>query len=76
MPNCRNFIEEKRRLRLGEDEAKAMQKLFLTMQKKIGNFFYLMDIDAKERLNKVLWVHPRCRAAYEEFHDVVCTPHI
>ncbi|KAL8462461.1 hypothetical protein ACS0TY_033475 [Phlomoides rotata] len=26
---------------------------------------------ADGRLRNVLWIHPRCRAAYEEFHDVL-----
>ncbi|XP_057990542.1 protein FAR-RED IMPAIRED RESPONSE 1-like [Hevea brasiliensis] len=46
--DCRNFIERKRRLRLGDGDAEAIRKL-----------------------SNVLWVHPRSRAAYEEFNDVV-----
>ncbi|KAL8457264.1 hypothetical protein ACS0TY_035203 [Phlomoides rotata] len=30
-----------------------------------------MDLDQHGRLRNVLWIHPRYRAAYEEFHDVV-----
>ncbi|XVF68822.1 hypothetical protein PTKIN_Ptkin11bG0031800 [Pterospermum kingtungense] len=33
--------------------------------------FFFIDTDDAKRLNKVLWVHPRCRVAYEEFNDVV-----
>ncbi|XP_058002193.1 protein FAR-RED IMPAIRED RESPONSE 1-like [Hevea brasiliensis] len=47
--DCRNFIERKRRLRLGDGDAEAIRKL----------------------LSNILWVHPRSRAAYEEFNDVV-----
>ncbi|XP_021673133.2 protein FAR-RED IMPAIRED RESPONSE 1-like [Hevea brasiliensis] len=51
--DCRNFIEQKRRLRLGDGDVEAIRKLFVRM------------------LSNVLWVHPRSRAAYEEFNDVV-----
>ncbi|KAL8519330.1 hypothetical protein ACS0TY_010316 [Phlomoides rotata] len=30
-----------------------------------------MDLDQGGHLRNVLWIHPRCRAAYEEFNDVV-----
>ncbi|KAL8512120.1 hypothetical protein ACS0TY_018538 [Phlomoides rotata] len=30
-----------------------------------------MDIDEEGRLRNVLWIHPRSKIAYEEFHDVV-----
>ncbi|KAL8556539.1 hypothetical protein ACS0TY_004114 [Phlomoides rotata] len=36
-----------------------------------GHLFYSMDLDQDGRLCNVLWIHPRCRAAYEEFHDVL-----
>ncbi|KAL8483957.1 hypothetical protein ACS0TY_026591 [Phlomoides rotata] len=67
----RNYIEERRRLRLGEGDAEAIQQMFTRLQLKDPNFFYLMDIDSVGRLRNVLWIHPRSRATYEEFHDVV-----
>ncbi|XP_057986094.1 protein FAR1-RELATED SEQUENCE 5-like [Hevea brasiliensis] len=50
--DCRNFIYNRRRLRLDEGGAESIQKLF-------------------SRLRNILWVHPRGKAAYEEFHDVI-----
>ncbi|KAL8520773.1 hypothetical protein ACS0TY_011360 [Phlomoides rotata] len=69
--DCRNFIEERRRLRLGDGDAEAIRKMFATLQMKDRKFFHLMDIDEDGRLRNVLWIHPRSKAAYEDFHDVV-----
>ncbi|XP_057987586.1 protein FAR-RED IMPAIRED RESPONSE 1-like [Hevea brasiliensis] len=41
------------------------------MQRNDPEFFYSFDLDDDSRLSNVLWVHPRSRAAYEEFNDVV-----
>ncbi|XP_057989160.1 protein FAR-RED IMPAIRED RESPONSE 1-like [Hevea brasiliensis] len=69
--DSRNFIERKRRLRLGDGDAEAIRKLFVRMQRNDPEFFYSFDLDDDSRLSNVLWVHPRSRAAYEEFNDVV-----
>ncbi|KAF2283949.1 hypothetical protein GH714_017528 [Hevea brasiliensis] len=69
--DCQNFIERKRRLRLGDGNAEAIRKLFVRMQRNDPEFFYSFDLDDDSRLSNVLWVHPRSRAAYEEFNDVV-----
>ncbi|KAG6536338.1 hypothetical protein ZIOFF_001392 [Zingiber officinale] len=69
--DCRNFIEKRRRLRLGDGDAEAIRKLFITMQLRDRNFFNLMDVDDEGRLCNVLWIHPRSKAAYEEFHDII-----
>ncbi|XP_057808464.1 protein FAR-RED IMPAIRED RESPONSE 1-like [Salvia miltiorrhiza] len=69
--DCRNYVEERRRLRLGAGDAVSIQKLFKSCQKNDKDFFYLMDVDDDSRLRNVLWIHPRSRAAYEDFHDVV-----
>ncbi|KAF2299470.1 hypothetical protein GH714_032056 [Hevea brasiliensis] len=58
--DCRNFIERKRRLRLGDGDAEAIRKLFVRMQKR-SEFFYSFDLDDDSRLSNVLWVHPRSR---------------
>ena len=42
------------------------------MYQKYRNFFYLVEVSDEGRLLNVMWIHPRSRAAYEEFHDVVC----
>ncbi|KAL8484125.1 hypothetical protein ACS0TY_026719 [Phlomoides rotata] len=69
--DCRNFVDQRRRLRLGNGDAEAIRQLFCRLELKDKNFFYSMDLDQDGRLRNVLWIHPRCRAAYEEFHDVV-----
>ncbi|KAL8542499.1 hypothetical protein ACS0TY_003385 [Phlomoides rotata] len=69
--DCRNFIDQRRRLRIGDGDAEAIRQLFCRLQLKDVNFFYSMDLDQDGRLHNVLWIHPRCRAAYEQFHDVV-----
>ncbi|XP_050232898.1 protein FAR-RED IMPAIRED RESPONSE 1-like [Mercurialis annua] len=35
------------------------------------DFFHLMEVSDAGRLLNVMWIHPRSKAAYEEFHDVV-----
>ncbi|KAL1532609.1 protein FAR-RED IMPAIRED RESPONSE 1-like [Salvia divinorum] len=69
--DCRNYINERRRLRLGEGDANAIHKLFSALQKKDPRFYYLMDTDEDLRLRNVMWIHPRSIAAYQDFHDVV-----
>ncbi|XP_057796703.1 protein FAR-RED IMPAIRED RESPONSE 1-like [Salvia miltiorrhiza] len=69
--DCRNYINERRRLRLGEGDAHAIHKLFRTLQGQDARFFHLMDIDEDFRLPSVMWIHPRSIAAYQDFHDVV-----
>ncbi|KAL8459868.1 hypothetical protein ACS0TY_031684 [Phlomoides rotata] len=69
--DCRNFVDQRRRLRISDGDAEAIRQLFCRLQLKDGNFFYSMDLDEDGRLHNVLWIHPRCRAAYEEFHDVL-----
>ncbi|KAG6423166.1 hypothetical protein SASPL_113554 [Salvia splendens] len=68
---CRNFIDKRRRLRLGEGDAKAIHGLFFRMQLQDKNFFHIMDVDDEGRMRNVMWVHSCSIAAYEEFHDVV-----
>ncbi|CAL9007765.1 unnamed protein product [Prunus brigantina] len=69
--DCRNYIENVRRLRLGEGDATAIQTYFLNMQAQNSNFFYAIDLDQDGRLRNVFWADARSRAAYEEFGDVV-----
>ncbi|KAL8463200.1 hypothetical protein ACS0TY_034006 [Phlomoides rotata] len=72
MPAHRKLnVHKKRRLRLGDGDADAIRQLFCRLQLKDGNFFYSMDLEQDGRLHNVLWIRPRCRAGYEEFHDVV-----
>ncbi|KAL8534355.1 hypothetical protein ACS0TY_010391 [Phlomoides rotata] len=66
----RNFIEERRRLRLGDGDAEAICKMFATLQLKDRNFYHLMDIDEESILHNILWIHPRSKAAYGDFYDI------
>ncbi|KAL8555973.1 hypothetical protein ACS0TY_003693 [Phlomoides rotata] len=69
--DCRNFIDNRRRFRLGVGDGEAIRKLFARLQHRDRIFFHLIDIDDEGRLRNVLWIHPRSRAAYEYFNDVV-----
>ncbi|XP_031258532.1 protein FAR1-RELATED SEQUENCE 5-like [Pistacia vera] len=69
--DCRNYIEKVRRTRLGAGDATTIQKYFLNMQKDNPTFFYIMDLDEDGRLQNVLWVDARSRAAFREFSDFV-----
>ncbi|EYU19446.1 hypothetical protein MIMGU_mgv1a023307mg [Erythranthe guttata] len=67
--DCRNFIEGRRKLRLGTCNGEAIRKLFWGLQKWDTNFIYSLDIDDHGRLCNMLWIYSRCRAAYAEFND-------
>ncbi|KAL8463377.1 hypothetical protein ACS0TY_033389 [Phlomoides rotata] len=69
--DCRNFIDDWRRFRLGVGDAEAIRKLFARLYHRDIIFFHLIDIDDEGRLRNVLWIHPRSRAAYKYFNDVV-----
>ncbi|KAL8511588.1 hypothetical protein ACS0TY_018121 [Phlomoides rotata] len=43
--DCRNLIDHRRRLRLGEGDVEAIRRMFARIQQKDRDFFYLMDID-------------------------------
>nr|BBF89878.1 transposon protein-like [Oryza sativa f. spontanea] len=68
---CRNYLQDVRKLKLGAGDAHAVYQYFLRMQSKDPNFFYVMDVDEDSRLKNVLWVDARSRATYESFSDVV-----
>ncbi|XP_047978717.1 protein FAR-RED IMPAIRED RESPONSE 1-like [Salvia hispanica] len=69
--DCRNHVDKMRRLRLGDGDANAIQKMFKRLQQNDSDFFYLIDIGDDSRLRHVMWIHPWSRAAYQDFHDVV-----
>ncbi|KAF2297176.1 hypothetical protein GH714_018847 [Hevea brasiliensis] len=69
---CINFINGRRRLRLNDGDAESIRKLFGRLQVIESSFFYAIDVDWECRLRNMLWIHLRGRAAYEEFHDVIC----
>jgi hypothetical protein len=69
--DCRNFIDEARRLRLGEGDATAIQAYFIKTQAKCPSFFFSLDLNDMNQLRNVFWADNRSREAYKEFGDVV-----
>lgn len=67
----RNYIDKFRRLRLGEEDAVAIQAYFSKMQAPSPSFFFSIDLDDEARLKNVFWADNRCRLACKEFGDVV-----
>ncbi|XP_022883803.1 protein FAR-RED IMPAIRED RESPONSE 1-like [Olea europaea var. sylvestris] len=65
--DCRNYIEQVRRLRLGEGDALAIQAYFSKMQTRCSGFYFSMDLDDDCRLKNVFWADNRCRQSYREF---------
>jgi hypothetical protein len=68
---CRNYIANSRRLRLGTGGATALRDYFDRMQKVDSDFYFEMDVDDEFRLKNVFWADARSRASYEDFGDVV-----
>ncbi|XP_022883643.1 protein FAR1-RELATED SEQUENCE 5-like [Olea europaea var. sylvestris] len=69
--DCRNYVEQVRRLRLGAGDTAAIQTYFLNMQAKCPGFFFSIDLDEDLRLKNIFWADNRSRQAYKEFGDVV-----
>ncbi|XP_022883438.1 protein FAR-RED IMPAIRED RESPONSE 1-like [Olea europaea var. sylvestris] len=66
-----NYVEQVRRLRLGEGDDVAIQSYFSKMQSQCSGFFFSIDLDIESRLRNVFWADNRCRQTYREFDDVV-----
>ncbi|OVA05733.1 FAR1 DNA binding domain [Macleaya cordata] len=66
-----NYIDQARRLRLGDGDVEAIRKYFVRMQSKNSSFFYVMDLDEECRVRNLFWADARSRATYEAFGDVV-----
>ncbi|XP_022866097.1 protein FAR1-RELATED SEQUENCE 1-like [Olea europaea var. sylvestris] len=47
--DCRNYIKQVRRLRLGEGDAAAIQSYFSEMQAQCSGFFFSIDLDDDSR---------------------------
>ncbi|XP_056691884.1 protein FAR1-RELATED SEQUENCE 5-like [Spinacia oleracea] len=60
------------RLRLRDGDAAAMINYLDKMTKDNQNFFHLHRLDKGGKLQDVMWVDARSRAAYQYFGDVVC----
>ncbi|OMO72575.1 hypothetical protein COLO4_27566 [Corchorus olitorius] len=69
--DCRNYIEQAKRTRLGVGDAEAVCKYFAKMQEADPNFFYVVDVDENSRIRNLFWADGRSRAAYEVFGDVI-----
>ncbi|XP_022876838.1 protein FAR-RED IMPAIRED RESPONSE 1-like [Olea europaea var. sylvestris] len=69
--DCRNYVEQVKRLRLGEGDAAAIQPYFSRMQAHCSGFYFSIDLEDESRLRNVFWADNRCREAYKEFGDVV-----
>ncbi|XP_037417812.1 protein FAR-RED IMPAIRED RESPONSE 1-like [Triticum dicoccoides] len=67
---CRNYLQETRRLKLGAGDAHAVYQYFLRMQSKDPDFFHLMDVDKDGRLRNVFWADARKVDAYRASHAV------
>ncbi|KAF2299290.1 hypothetical protein GH714_031345 [Hevea brasiliensis] len=59
LKDCRNFIYNRRRLRLDEGDVESIQQLFSRLQVIERTFFYAIDVVWECRLRNILWVHPR-----------------
>ncbi|XP_071739974.1 protein FAR-RED IMPAIRED RESPONSE 1-like [Rutidosis leptorrhynchoides] len=69
--DCRNYIDRVKWLKFGEGDAEAIQGYFMKVQSTDPNFFYALELDDENQLKSLFWADGRCRAAYEEFGDVV-----
>ncbi|XP_052193928.1 protein FAR1-RELATED SEQUENCE 5-like [Diospyros lotus] len=69
--DCKNYIDQVRRLRLGEGDAAAIQAYFSKMQAFCPSFYFSVDLDEEGRLKNIFWADNRCKQAFKEFGDVV-----
>ncbi|XP_022852437.1 protein FAR-RED IMPAIRED RESPONSE 1-like [Olea europaea var. sylvestris] len=51
--DCRNYIKQVRRLRLGEGDATTIQSYFSKMQAKCSRFYFSIDLDDESQLRNV-----------------------
>ncbi|KAJ8562430.1 hypothetical protein K7X08_011721 [Anisodus acutangulus] len=68
--DCRNYIKQQRRLQMLEGDANTLCQFFSDMHMKDNEFYYSVGMDGASRIKSVVWVHSRCKYAYEEFNDV------
>jgi len=69
--DCRNLVEESRRLRLGEGDASAIMRYFSMMVAENSGFFFDIQLDDEDHLKNIFWADGRSREAYKEFGEVV-----
>lgn len=59
----RNYIEQVKRLGLGDGDTAAIQSYFSDMQTRSTGFYFYMDLDDDSRLKNVFWIDNRDREA-------------
>ncbi|XP_052180875.1 protein FAR-RED IMPAIRED RESPONSE 1-like [Diospyros lotus] len=59
--DCRNYIDQVKRLRLGERDAAVIQAYFSK----------IVDLNKDDRVKNVFWADNRYRQAFKEFDDIV-----
>ncbi|GJY46926.1 FAR1-related sequence 5-like protein [Tanacetum coccineum] len=69
--DCRNYVDKVKRLKFVEGDAEAIQGYFMKVQSTDREVFYAWELDEENTLKSLFWADARCRAAYEEFGDVV-----
>ncbi|XP_056695090.1 protein FAR1-RELATED SEQUENCE 5-like [Spinacia oleracea] len=69
--DLQNIIARDKAEKLKEGDWNAMWKYFKAMYTDNENFFHKHRVGEDNRLQDVMWVDARNRAAYEEFGDVV-----
>ncbi|XP_021836902.2 protein FAR1-RELATED SEQUENCE 8-like [Spinacia oleracea] len=67
-----NILNRRMRLRLRDGDALAMINYLDKMTKDNQKNFHLHRLDKTGKLQDVMWVDARSRAAYQYFGDVVC----
>ncbi|KAL2928418.1 Protein FAR-RED IMPAIRED RESPONSE 1 [Bienertia sinuspersici] len=70
--DMRHVADKERKLKLEEGDAMALMAYLDRMRRDNKDFYYSVRVDATAVLQDVFWVDARCKAAYEEFGDVVC----
>ncbi|GLT38096.1 hypothetical protein SLA2020_123630 [Shorea laevis] len=69
--DCRNYLDQQRRLRIAEGDGEAVRRYFEVMKSQNPNYFSRIEVDADHRISNWFWADSRTRAAYQYFNDVV-----
>ncbi|GLU09166.1 hypothetical protein SLE2022_260400 [Rubroshorea leprosula] len=69
--DCRNYLDQQRRLRIAEGDGEAVCRYFEVMKFQSPNFYSKIAVDSERRVTNLFWADGRTRATYEYFNDVV-----
>ncbi|GKV51046.1 hypothetical protein SLEP1_g57722 [Rubroshorea leprosula] len=69
--DCRNYLDQQRRLRIIEGDGEAVRRYFEVMKFQSPNFYSRIEVDSERRVTNLFWANGRTRATYEYFNDVV-----